>query len=165
MVGSKRWMTREQRFGLIVSASAWSNMVKLCHRSPDRETGGVLVGQYTADQRVAKAIEATAPPVDSVQASTQFVRGVHGLAEKLARHWVEDPKLHYLGEWHYHPAGDPSPSGIDLLQMRSIASDPRYACSEPVLLILARSTSGELVGGAFVFPRGEQPLSMESLPE
>jgi hypothetical protein len=64
-----------------------------------------------------------------------FFRGVAGLQKLLDRLWRSD-ESHYLGEWHYHPASDTTPSNQDLRQLRAIASDPSYCCPEPILLIV-----------------------------
>ncbi len=84
-----------------------------------------------------------------------FRRGVDGLQRLLDRLWTGD-RTYYLGEWHFHPAGAPSPSGIDEREMRAIAIDRNYNCPEPVLVVMG-------VGGqiqAWVFPENGSPVHL-----
>jgi hypothetical protein len=50
---------------------------------------------------------------------------------------------YYVGEWHYHPGASASPSGVDVAQMRAIARDEKYACPEPLLIILGGDPRAE----------------------
>lgn len=109
-------------------------MTQECARRLGIETGGILAGRYDKDLRLAKVSIATAPPPDSAGGHAWFKRGTAGLKRLLDQLWsVGD---YYLGEWHFHPGGAPSPSGQDIEQLRIIASDLRYACPEPLLVIL-----------------------------
>ncbi len=77
-------------------------------------------------------------PSDSAGTVTRFVRGTRGLRGLLQRLWASSPRTYYLGEWHYHPALNTTPSNADLAQMRSIALAANYQCPEPILVILGR---------------------------
>ncbi len=103
-------------------------------RAKAKETGGILIGYYSADLNLATVLRATGAPNDSRSGSTWFTRGIAGLDEMLRRAWRADQ--HYLGEWHYHPGGLPEASPSDRAQMHKIASDPKMQCATPVLLIL-----------------------------
>ena len=98
------------------------------------ETGGILIGRYSADLRAAMVARATRAPRDSKSRPTRFTRGTHGLDRMLSRAWRGG--LHYLGEWHYHPGSFPEPSPTDRTQMSEIASEPKMQCATPLLLIL-----------------------------
>src|SRR3989442_8171454 len=99
-----------------------------------RETGGILVGHYGPWRDRAIVSEATAPPRDSVGAAASFARGIRGLKTLLRLRWRR--KQYYLGEWHFHPFADPSPSSRDLRQMRAFGNDPGYACARPILVVV-----------------------------
>lgn len=124
----------DNRFGIYLPAPVLAAMAQECARRPAVETGGILAGRYDDELRLAKVSLATAPPPDSAGGHAWFKRGTAGLKRLLDQLWpIGD---YYLGEWHFHPGGPPHPSGQDIDQIRAIASDPRYACPEPVLVIL-----------------------------
>jgi proteasome lid subunit RPN8/RPN11 len=103
-------------------------------RAKAKETGGILIGHYSADLSLATVLRATGAPSDSRSGSTWFTRGIAGLDDMLRRAWRADQ--HYLGEWHYHPGGLPEASPSDRAQMHKIASDPKMHCATPLLLVL-----------------------------
>ncbi|MFZ1123847.1 MAG: Mov34/MPN/PAD-1 family protein [Candidatus Baltobacteraceae bacterium] len=105
-----------------------------------KETGGVLIGSYSADLTAAIVTRATAPPSDSRAGATWFERGTAGVDKLLEDAWSKG--LHYLGEWHSHPGGEAIASSKDETQMRRIAADKLSRCSTPVLVILG-GQSGE----------------------
>jgi len=124
----------DNRFGLDLPGSVLAAMAQECARRPSVETGGILAGRYDKELRIAKISVATAPPPDSEGGRAWFRRGTAGLKRLLDQLWkIGD---YYLGEWHYHPGASPQPSTQDLDQLRIISSDPRYACPEPVMVIL-----------------------------
>jgi hypothetical protein len=98
------------------------------------ETGGILIGRYSANLSLAIVSRATAPPADSRAGATWFERGTTGIEKLLTEVWSKG--LHYLGEWHYHPRGAPFASSKDEAQMRRIAADELTRCNAPILLIL-----------------------------
>jgi integrative and conjugative element protein (TIGR02256 family) len=99
-----------------------------------KETGGILIGRYSADLALAVVVRATAPPSDSRAGATWFERGIVGVDKLLEQAWENG--LHYLGEWHFHPGGLPHASASDRAEMRKIASDKETRCTTPVLVIL-----------------------------
>ncbi|WP_394375964.1 Mov34/MPN/PAD-1 family protein [Stutzerimonas frequens] len=125
-------------------------MVSDCVRAGTHETGGILIGKYSSDGSVALISEITSHPKDSISSSVTFQRGTIGLRELLAARWNEG--FHYVGEWHYHPGGSPEPSGPDMHTMRSIATNSKYSCREPILIILGGRPPREVKLSATVFP-------------
>ena len=136
-VDSMHFSSHDQLFQVSLSAKAISEIVSFCRSSVGVETGGILIGNYSQDNRTALVTEATGPPVDSVRGFARFVRGIIGLQEMLNKLWLGQSRKYYLGEWHFHPMAVPDPSGQDINQMRKIACDTRYACPEPILVILS----------------------------
>lgn len=115
-------------------------MLVACARASGRETGGILVGHYTDALDCAVVTRASRAPSDSKRGATWFVRGVRGLQRWISRLWHEG--RYYLGEWHSHPGTDPTPSAIDIAQMRAIAGSSLYRCPEPILVIVGGGPRG-----------------------
>ena len=80
------------------------------------ETGGVLLGSVDVARRVVYIVDTIPSPPDSREWPTLYIRGAAGLAAGVEQ--VETAtagQLHYIGEWHSHPAGcPPLPSSDDL---------------------------------------------------
>ncbi len=146
--------TEDRQFGIRIPARIIQQITDWCENNPSRETGGLLVRRYTEELRTAVVTEALPTPVDSQFGPTWFVRGIRGLNAKLQRRW-KSGRGYYLGEWHYHPTGDATPSRVDNAQMRSISASKQYACPEPILLIVG-GTSSAFEVRSYVFPTGHE---------
>lgn len=105
----------------------------LCVNQLGLETGGIIVGYYTADQSTAIVCDVTDAPADSKFGRCKFYRGISGLDKLLKRVWNQGK--YYLGEWHYHPDSSPEPSAIDDQQMLKISKNHKASCPEPILLV------------------------------
>ena len=127
-------------------------MLAFCETVVECETGGILVGSYSADGSVVRVEETLGPPADSELMPTGFVRGFAGLTETLQRKWSSGK--HYLGEWHFHPKGRTNPSTQDRRQMVEIACDSAYRCEYPILVINGGSESDGMLG-VWVFVSGD----------
>jgi integrative and conjugative element protein (TIGR02256 family) len=156
--------TDDGAHGCQITGGAIRSMDRMCQDAGDIETGGILVGRYVDNATVAHISEATPPPRDSQRGRTWFARGVQGLRQLLARRWAARERVHYLGEWHFHPCDVVVPSVVDLSQMTTIALADEYQCPEPVLLIVGRR-AGQRARPmrVFVCPRGEP--AKEILPQ
>jgi len=153
--------TTDGSFSLVIEAGALRDLDRMCAAAGNVETGGVLVGRYSADLTAAIVLEVTPPPPDSQQGSSWFNRGIAGLRAMLRRRWRSKERTYYVGEWHFHPAAHIEPSEEDIAQMYRICHDPNYHCGEPVLLILGRLSDGEeRAARAFVFPLGERHMEL-----
>lgn len=137
-----QWASDDGRFALRLPEHALNAIFYACRKSGQAETGGILVGRYSADLVVANVTHASPPPPDSTAGPTWLRRGIVGLESWLARLWTRDAR-HYLGEWHFHPFSSPQPSGRDLAQMRVIAKSTRYHCRTPILVIVGGDPQGQ----------------------
>lgn len=151
--GSVEWSTTGSEYRMLLTRAVWNAICRHCGKNEGLETGGILMGYYTDDQRTAVVTEATPPPSDSKSGGTWFQRGVAGLQRLLRRRWVQRNRRYYLGEWHFHPALVVEPSGDDIRQMFRISEAETYNCPEPIMLIAGRAVNGERRCRAFVFPR------------
>jgi len=152
------WST-DKRFGLKVPRMEVKEALRLCERSVPNETGGILLGRYSAAHDCAVVMAVTGAPADSHSGRTWFIRGVRGLQRTVDHLWGRQ-RGYYLGEWHFHPGGAPKPSPTDVQQMREIAGSEQYHCPEPVLLIIGGEPKGKWSAGAYVFPRASPYIEL-----
>lgn len=148
----------DRRYGLDIPPGIYSRILELCVVSGTSETGGILIGRYSADRDVATVTEVTGPPQDSIRGGCHFTRGVRGLQSLLNRLWHR--KQYYLGEWHYHPFAASIPSSTDHEQMKSFAANSSMKCPEPVLLLIGGDPNKDWHEAAFVFPKGRDAIMM-----
>ncbi len=139
-----------------VLGSAIAAVGAMCEKARDHETGGILVGSYSADGSEVLIDEALGPPSDSSSTENGFVRGSAGLKEKLQGTWPSGK--YYVGEWHFHPKGRTGPSTQDRRQMVEIAYDVAYSCENPILLITGRRGHDEKFGVWILFNHRLYPL-------
>ena len=143
--------------GLTIKECALRAIDREVSASEHRETGGVLLGHYADKLDRAVVLEATGPPPDSRRTRYSFVRGREGLHELLLARWHDEPRTHYLGEWHSHPTGQPLPSVQDIRALTGVARDPLYRCRTPLLLIVAPASCGKRALGVWLADgRGER---------
>lgn len=150
------------RFEVVIEDAAHLAMVDACKRAKSMETGGILIGRLTCDGKLAFVCEATEKPSDSSAGWSWFRRGSQGLKGLLAKRW--ELGMHYLGEWHFHPGGGCHPSRPDVAAMNDVASDERYACPEPLLIILGGRVPDAYQLSVSVFPQGETPIFLRARP-
>lgn len=148
--GQRSFSSPNTPYTVTLEAAALSKMVSDCVQAGTHETGGILIGKYSSDGSIASVSEISSRPEDSVSSSVTFQRGIIGLKELLATRW--DEGFHYVGEWHYHPGGSPEPSGPDINAMRSIATNAKYSCREPILIILGGRPPRDVRISVTVFP-------------
>jgi integrative and conjugative element protein (TIGR02256 family) len=139
------FMSFDGRFELCLPGELIEQVFARCSSAALCETGGILVGKYSHDQRVAQVTAISDSPSDSTASHSLFVRGIAGLCRWL-RHLWRGNSSYYLGEWHFHPAINSQPSAMDRGTMIGIATAEAYKCPEPVLLIVGHgNTSGWLL--------------------
>ncbi|HTN15591.1 MAG TPA: Mov34/MPN/PAD-1 family protein [Sphingomonadaceae bacterium] len=153
-----RFTSADGRFGVVLAITPLQAMLDQAAASDRNETGGILIGRYVDSGAVASIAEATAKPADSWFGLFWFKRGSKGLKKLLEARWSAGE--HYLGEWHFHPGGSPSPSRSDEDAMRAVAFDERYHCREPLLAILGGWPEKEWSVSLTVFPLMERPVPL-----
>lgn len=134
-MSDRHFVSSDNALTVRLSERALAAMLEFCRSAGRIETGGILVGRYSSDHRMAIVEQATGPGADARAGRFWLIRGIKGLQRLLDRLW--DSKAgYYLGEWHFHPGASPDPSRQDIVQMRRIAVSRDYSCPEPILLIL-----------------------------
>src|SRR5262245_741828 len=96
----REYRSGDSRFGVKLPEAELARMVEFCKRAKGKETGGILVGTYSANHDCALIQTVSKAPRDSQAGATWFRRGVRGLQRWLSQLWKS--KTFYLGEWHYH---------------------------------------------------------------
>lgn len=106
-------------------------------RSPDAETGGVIVGRFSDVANTFQVVDLMAAPPDSTFRRDAFTLGTEGLAAAIARLTERHGgSLYPLGTWHSH-LEDTGPSRRDALTSLELALGQLF----PVLLLI-RTPSG-----------------------
>ncbi|MBX0291693.1 Mov34/MPN/PAD-1 family protein [Hymenobacter sp. HSC-4F20] len=121
------------------------------------ETGGILLGYYDSDYRVATIVVATPPPSDSEHGRYRFIRGTKGIKQLLTSAKNQNPPLYYVGEWHTHPNSAAQPSSTDIKQMRYFALRRLYGSGSPLLLVIGGTPPHELLWQAVVTTQRNPP--------
>ena len=106
------------------------------------ETGGILIGKYDDNLKVAIVYLATRSSFDSIHKAASFQRSSTDILSNInVAKELYSSSLHYLGEWHSHPNNNFNPSQTDLKQMQSFAKIKQLGISAPLLLIVGGSHS------------------------
>lgn len=126
--------------------------------NPDREIGGVLLGQHLGDGAFLIA-----------DLSLQITGGTK-------QHFVRDPVFHkpfiddffertghdyatfnYLGEWHSHIDVAPIPSSEDIRTMQAHVANPEVNAAFALLVIVRQGKGRNVELSATVFQEGRSP--------
>ncbi|MGH0229750.1 Mov34/MPN/PAD-1 family protein [Sinorhizobium meliloti] len=126
-----------------------------------RETGGILIGRYDLSGNSAIVTEATVRPKDSRSGQTWFQRGIHGLKDTLRNRWSRGE--YYVGEWHSHPGGPPTPSSNDLREMQTISREVSYRCPKPIMIIAGTSLAASVTLSVSVLENGSLIMLQRTL--
>ena len=136
-------------------------MLEMCKTAKDRETGGILIGNYSPDLHTASITQATCPPRDSTGVRFWFSRGISGVAKLLRQLWHQEH--YYLGEWHFHPGASSLASSTDDATMIEIAKSPSYQCSKPILIIVGQSASSKFEMSCYVYSNNAPRIELEEV--
>ena len=163
-IKQEKWMANKGEFLLEILPKAMKFIDEECQNAMNKETGGILIGYYTNNQSTAIVTEASSPPLDSLSGFTWFHRGEEGLKKILFQRWHNmNKRTYYIGEWHYHPVIQISPSNEDFKQMIKISGSRRYQCKDPIMMIFGKNNNGNRKIRAFVFPNSKQPYEFKPI--
>ncbi len=115
-------------------------------RLPD-ETGGILLGTFDRERKIAYLISVLPAPSDSREARASFLRGCAGLREEVeAIQKLTGFQVGYLGEWHSHPPGrDSQPSARDFEHFDHLKHERTQDGLPAVLLIVGENDEAAFV--------------------
>jgi integrative and conjugative element protein (TIGR02256 family) len=104
-------------------------------RPTKHETGGWLLGYWSADGAAVVLTHATPPgPRGAPDGVTVSDEG-HSAYFEQAWNW-SDGRVTFLGDWHTHPAGVPLPSSTDRAAMRQLAENAAFDTPTPLIAIV-----------------------------
>jgi len=118
---------------------AYELMKKEAKDTKNLETGGVLIGYIDKNSEFVIR-KATLPGPKAIKKETYFLKDEEFTQKELENSFQNfGSEGLYLGEWHYHPQGTNSPSGIDVKSLTEIAKQDTYRIDSPLLIILSPS--------------------------
>lgn len=99
---------------------------------PGRETGGVLIGRYSAIGHAFHVTDTIAAPIDSKSSPELFVLGTSGLKDRIKTiSELTGGALYVLGTWHNHLSVN-GPSAIDQISAQIMAKSQNF----PLLMLI-----------------------------
>ncbi len=108
------------------------------------ETGGPLFG-FGEEERLT-VVAAGGPGPKARHRPMSFVPDRGAVTEAIDFVWTEgERRYRYLGSWHTHPRGRPTPSGRDRQTAREMSEDEGVALARPLILIQSTWPTRRLV--------------------
>ena len=83
MLGYKKFICDECDAVIYLKNIAYQNAINRVKKTGNKETGGILVGRYSASLQIVYINELSNPPSDSKAGFCWFNRGVKGLGESM----------------------------------------------------------------------------------
>lgn len=152
--------SEDVKYGLRIPSQVLQKMLNFCREVEGIESGGIMVGYYNHQHDCAIVIDCSGPPKDSKRGKNFFHRGIHCLQNWIDKLWQLRQRRYYLGEWHFHPLSNPSPSITDTKQMKINAEDKSYSCPEPILFIIGGDPNTNCDCSAFVYAKGKGTIEL-----
>lgn len=108
---------------------------QICHDAP--ESGGQLFAHITSSEIVISC--ATVPYKEDRR--SRFRLTLDRWRQKLDIRQLFSKGLHFVGEWHTHPENYPSPSEMDLANMRECFVKSKHQLHSFLMMIVGTDTS------------------------
>lgn len=129
-----KYISADNSFAVCLPVNVLEKMHHECEKSLPNETGGILIGNYSDDLKVAHITKMVGKSRNSVRHCSSFIREGKDYLPILNRFWEKNQ--YYLGEWHYHPLSSSIPSPVDIATMFQLSLDKYLCCPEPILIII-----------------------------
>jgi integrative and conjugative element protein (TIGR02256 family) len=129
------WVDKEALDNLHAEAAKWRF----------RETGGALLGWSEGDQFVVAKVLGPGPKArHGCRFFEPDATWQQGEGERIYRE--SGRRVAYIGEWHTHPLGAPTPSELDRETAQMIAEEPDFRSPRPLSAIVGRRWVDHLRG-------------------
>ena len=124
------WLSERDRRALSTFALQWA----------PRETGGILLGYWRADERDLVITEVIGPGEGARHGDASFEPDGAYHIEVVERAYRDSGRaIVYVGDWHSHPAGSTALSDRDVRTLIAIARDRRARIRRPVMGVVGGS--------------------------
>lgn len=124
---------------LFAAGNAYETIMDETERSPELETGGILVGRPALynSQMLLVVLAASRPGTGAKRSPVSFMPDMESDLQALGvwRERYSRYGLDYVGQWHKHPHGVPGLTAGDVFQARAILRDPDYVLSHGGILV------------------------------
>lgn len=113
-------------------------MVTEAEGAAPHETGGMLLGYIVDEAGEPQAVieMVIGPGPRAKHERTRFIPDGRWQQAELEEIYSSPGPTTYVGDWHTHPGGGPSPSHRDARTASSIARRRRARCPHPLMAIL-----------------------------
>ena len=141
MTNTCRYLTLDNRFGLILPPKQTNEIIASAKNASPYESGGTLIGYYGHKCRYAIITQVITPRVEKtfLNRFRCFISGEF-LIRKLKEIWsISKGNEYYIGEWHSHPNNSPLSSKLDDDTMYKIMNNDSEDCKNPIMLIIGNS--------------------------
>ena len=129
-----------------ISRRDLTTLVRLAEEKEPRETGGLLVGYFSADDKDVVITGITGPGPKAKHGRYSFCPDYNADRVEMTRIFEESNGLAwYLGDWHTHPTGPAYLSLLDRKALKNIAKFDGNHVKRPIMLILGRGGSGRFL--------------------
>lgn len=147
---SYNYYTKLLSLNLVICNEVIHQIEEYSKRYFPKEYGGILIGNYSKDQKTANVLHIIHPK--KFKNSPSFFEANITSINQEIKDYYEDSngELIYLGEWHSHPNIPATPSSTDVNAMRAIAQDKGIKIASPILLI-AHVTPQSFYINPFIF--------------
>ena len=120
-----------------------------------RETGGVLIGYWSASRDEVAICRASGPGSGAIHMEHVFIPDSEYQESEIARIYEESGRVHtYLGDWHTHPREAVYLSPKDELALRRIAGFSEARAPMPIMAVLGGGEPEWFIGAWRYAPRG-----------
>lgn len=151
---SLHWKSKCGKYNVIVEKQCIDSILKLAQGNNPNEIGSSVVGSYENEGFLATIKDIVPIPKDSVFSRFFFRRGQRGLKEYYKKLYYDSKGCtYYIGEWHSHPYGDPTPSGKDDKTFYGICNNLKINCPECISLIIGNDLINKPQLGLYVYSR------------
>lgn len=104
-------------------------------RYPHEETGGILLGYWRAEDVVLTATIGAGP--NARRGSTWLKPDQDWQLRELAEAYAASGRtITYVGDWHTHPGGAPTPSRRDRRTLRAVRRSTMARTRRPLMMIV-----------------------------